>query len=192
MNLTLNQNLKNFVYVSNALPKSFCDTLVKDFEKNYSWEQHSWYDPKKGDYSHPDKELDVSPLKQEYVQEYFKLLQKPLEEYHYKHAFIEENQFNLISKLSLPRVNKYEPGTLMRLHFDHIHSIFDGKEKGIPSLSLVSVLNNEFEGGELVIRDTVYNLKKGDLIIFPSCFMFPHKVNEIKKGIRYGIVCWGY
>ena len=34
-----------------------------------------------------------------------------------------------LSKFSPIRFNKYEVGTMMRRHYDHIHSIFDGKRK---------------------------------------------------------------
>lgn len=36
----------------------------------------------------------------------------------------------------------------MRKHYDHIHSIFDGQRKGIPVLSMLGILNNDYEGGE--------------------------------------------
>ena len=192
MNLSLSESLENFIYVNNIIPHDFCDKIVEDIKKNYVWEGHTWYDPNKGIYKHKDKELDVTWLKNNHKEEYYNILKKPLQEYHHKHALIENNRFNIITKVSSPRVNKYQPGTLMRLHFDNIHSLFDGNEKGVPCLSMVSVLNNEFQGGELVIRDKAYDLRKGDLIIFPSAFLYPHKVNEIKQGIRYGIVCWGY
>ena len=38
-----------------------------------------------------------------------------------------------ISKFSPIRFNKYNTGTMMRKHYDHIHSIFDGKMKGVSS-----------------------------------------------------------
>ena len=41
----------------------------------------------------------------------------------------------------------------MRKHFDHIHSIFDGQYKGIPVLSFIGILNNNYLGGELVINN---------------------------------------
>ena len=40
----------------------------------------------------------------------------------------------------------------MKEHQDHIHSIFDGNEKGIPILSIVGNLNDDFEGSEFICR----------------------------------------
>ena len=35
-----------------------------------------------------------------------------------------------------------------------------------------------------------YPQNVGDLIIFPSNFMFPHQVNKIKSGTRFALVTW--
>ena len=34
------------------------------------------------------------------------------------------------------------------------------------------------------------HLNVGDLIMFPSNFLYPHQVSPIKKGIRYSVVAW--
>jgi predicted 2-oxoglutarate/Fe(II)-dependent dioxygenase YbiX len=99
---------------------------------------------------------------------------------------------NWISKICSLRLNRYKEGTTMREHYDHIHSIFDGKAKGVPILSIVINLNEEYEGAEFFCRDKEIKLKAGDILIFPSNFMFPHEVKECKKGIRYSIVAWAY
>jgi len=80
----------------------------------------------------------------------------------------------------------------MRKHYDHIHSIFDGQRKGIPVLSMLGILNNDYEGGEFLVRDKQFKLKQGDMIIFPSCFMYPHEVKEVTKGIRYSFISWAF
>tara|TARA_R100001086_G_scaffold168541_1_gene91612 strand:+ start:6935 stop:7177 length:243 start_codon:yes stop_codon:yes gene_type:complete len=80
----------------------------------------------------------------------------------------------------------------MRKHYDHIHSIFDGSRKGIPCLSFIGILNNNFTGGDFIIRDKKIKTKTGDIIIFPSCFLYPHEVTEVKKGARYSFVSWGF
>ena len=60
---------------------------------------------------------------------------------------------NLVSRFCTVRFNRYGPGQTMRLHHDHIHAIFDGEERGIPVLSLVGNLNDDYEGGELAFFD---------------------------------------
>jgi predicted 2-oxoglutarate/Fe(II)-dependent dioxygenase YbiX len=80
----------------------------------------------------------------------------------------------------------------MRKHYDHIHSIFDGEHKGIPVLSYVGNLNQNYEGGDLKICNQSMNLKTGDICIFPSCFLYPHEVTEVIKGVRYSFVTWSF
>ena len=36
------------------------------------------------------------------------------------------------------------------------------------------------------------DFKKGDVLVFPSSFMFPHKVNLVKKGTRYSAISWAW
>ena len=88
------------------------------------------------------------------------------------------------------RFNKYAENKKMALHADHIHSMFDGERKGIPILSVLGVLNDDYEGGEFVLIDEKIDLSKGDIIIFPSNFMYPHKVEPVTKGIRYSYISW--
>ena len=81
----------------------------------------------------------------------------------------------------------------MTEHADHIHGLFDGERKGIPVLSAVGLLNNEFEGGEFIMcEDEEINLSAGDMLIFPSVFLFPHRVKPIISGIRYSCVTWAW
>ena len=79
----------------------------------------------------------------------------------------------------------------MANHCDHISSLFDGKRKGIPILSIIGLLNDDFEGGELIMfEDKKIDTKKGDLLIFPSNFMYPHEIMPVTKGVRYSYVSW--
>ena len=66
-------------------------------------------------------------------------------------------------------------------------------------LSIIILLNDDYIGGELVFCDnlTKKEIKKiknksGKVIIWPSCFMFPHQIKEITEGTRYSIVAWAY
>ena len=95
---------------------------------------------------------------------------------------------------SQPRYNRYTKSDECKMHCDHIHSLFTTAEnpdpKGVPILSMVCLLNDDFTGGEFVIGEKTINLTSGDVVVFPSNFMFPHKVNTIKNGERYSFVSW--
>ena len=86
---------------------------------------------------------------------------------------------------------RYSPGQTMQNHCDHIHDMFEGERKGIPILSIIGILNDDYEGGELIMfEDKKIDTKKGDLLIFPSNFLYPHKVTPVTKGVRYSYVSW--
>ena len=62
-------------------------------------------------------------------------------------------------------------------------------------VSFSYILNDDYEGGDfefhLANREIVrVPAKENSCIMFPSNFMFPHKVTEIKKGTRYVVVGW--
>ena len=75
-------------------------------------------------------------------------------------------------------------------HCDHVHHMPEKIINGIPILSIIGMLNNDYEGGKLIFYDKEYKLKKGEIIVFPSNFLYPHKVTKITKGERYSFVVW--
>ena len=87
------------------------------------------------------------------------------------------------------RVNRYSVGGFMSEHTDNIHHSH-GQEYGFPQVSALLFLNDNYEGGELVVAGNVYETKMGSGIIFPSNFMFPHEVKKITDGERWSIVTW--
>jgi hypothetical protein len=78
---------------------------------------------------------------------------------------------------------KYGQGQHFMEHHDHGFSYNC-------TVSLVSYVNDDYEGGELFFR--LQNLKvkaeAGDLFIFPSNFMYPHQAMPVTSGIKYSIV----
>lgn len=61
-------------------------------------------------------------------------------------------------------------------------------------LTILVGLNSsaEYEGGELFVQNQEKGIKldKGELIAFPSNFMFPHKVAPVTKGQRKVLIIW--
>ena len=83
---------------------------------------------------------------------------------------------------------KYTNGCYYKEHIDQATNMIQR------TLTIIIVLNDEYEGGELAFFHGTYvlSLKKNTLIIFPSNFIFPHQIFEITNGIRYSIVTWVY
>ena len=102
------------------------------------------------------------------------------------------NYFSGWNGFSYPKYLRYHPGSKIIEHCDHIQSIFDGNIKGVPFLSLVTLLNDDFVGGDFMIGDCKIELKAGQTILFPSSFLYPHQVTTVLEGIRNSIAMWVY
>lgn len=78
---------------------------------------------------------------------------------------------------------KYGPGQHFQEHHDHGYSYNC-------VVSLVGYINDDYEGGELYFRLQNLNIKpkSGDLYIFPSNFMYPHRAMPVQSGTKYSIV----
>jgi hypothetical protein len=102
------------------------------------------------------------------------------------------NGFTGWSGYNIVRFNRYDPGQGMEDHVDHIHSLFDGERRGIPALTIVGLLNDDFTGGEFRVCDNILPLETGSVVIFPSVFLYPHSVAPVLTGTRYSWVSWAW
>jgi Rps23 Pro-64 3,4-dihydroxylase Tpa1-like proline 4-hydroxylase len=84
---------------------------------------------------------------------------------------------------------KYEINNFYTWHIDH----------GAPvprTLSLVFFVNDDYKGGDLCFmnpngsKPIKIPVKKNRLIIWPSNFLYPHKVEPVTEGVKYSIVSW--
>lgn len=78
---------------------------------------------------------------------------------------------------------KYGPGQHFQEHHDHGYSYNC-------TVSLVAYINDDYEGGELYFRRQNLTIKPeaGDLMIFPSNYMYPHRAMPVHSGTKYSIV----
>ena len=185
--------IKSYIYVKNHIPKEVCEALIKECNTKI-WEKHKWNNYASGETSsEPTKELDVMPCTKEQQAKITPYLVEALNKYQEKHSVPgEKTQAPWLTKFSPIRFNRYPVGTMMREHYDHIHSIFDGQMKGVPLVSIVANLNEDYEGSEFYCRGEKIELKTGDILLFPSNFMYPHEVRETTKGTRYSFVSWAF
>jgi len=189
-----NTQLKDLIHVERGIiPANLCDYLVDAIEKN-EWRPHTWYNNVQGTFgSEETMELDVQNITGEHQSLLTPFMIQSGAAYNAKYHFECERTMQIMNKFSAIRFNRYSPGQIMRRHHDHIHSIFSGDEKGIPVLSFILNLNDDYEGADLVFWDDyVVPLGKGDIIMFPSLFLFPHMVTEATKGKRYSAVSWAW
>ena len=186
--------LRDLIHVERGIiPANLCEYLVEEIEKN-EWRPHTWYNNVANSFgSEETMELDVQNITGEHQQLLTPFMIQAGAAYNAIYSFQCERTQQIMNKFSAIRFNRYAPGQIMRQHHDHIHSLFDGNEKGIPVLSFILNLNDDYEGAELFFWDDhVVPLGKGDIIMFPSLFLFPHGVKEATKGKRYSAVSWAW
>lgn len=154
------------------------------------WTKHTWYNAStRTMHSEAEKELDVRHIGDQPA--LFKDLTDVLVDAVGRYCK-ELMTGASVTACSNVRLNRYPQGSVMRAHADHIHSLFDGQAKGIPAISIVGNLNGGYTGGELVLCGRPYALKPGEVIVWPSCFLYPHEVLEITEGTRYSFVSWAW
>lgn len=188
--MTMPMNLKDYLKIyNNEFDLDFCKNTVKKIKKN-NWIKHTFYDYISDKTIQYGNELDISyddSEENKIIQEKLWFLIK---------RYIEDNSFvaswyNAWSGYTKVRFNKYDKHTEMHLHCDHIHSMFDGQRKGIPTLSIVGCLNDNYTGGDFIMWESEkIEIPAGSVIIFPSNFLYPHKVTPVTKGTRYSFVSW--
>jgi hypothetical protein len=105
-------------------------------------------------------------------------------------------QYQVDTKTDIPldkiveiSILKYKEEGHYLFHSDHCFS-------NPRTLSFIFFVNDEYTGGELSFltpgTDTAFDVlpKKNRLLIWPSNFLFPHKVKKVTNGTRYTIVGW--
>ena len=119
---------------------------------------------------------------------YYKIVEDAIKEAMIKYS----KHIKFLGRLHLNEINllKYEKGNFYVKHVDQSTTLNR-------TISVIINLNEEYEGGDVVfynpLTDRPYskpNLKSGDIILFPTNFLYPHQVTPITKGIRYSIVSW--
>ena len=194
----MNKNIEHYLFhKENFLDEKYCENCINELDK-CTWSKHNWYDSSDGSLISKagDNELEVL---------FPKMFSFNIEKIN---DFVIQNLHSLISEYierlkfdwfygwdgySAIRFNRYSLGQTMQKHCDHIHDMFDGEKKGIPVLSIIGILNDDYEGGELsFFGDKKIDIKKGDLLIFPSNFLYPHEVTPVTKGVRYSYVSWAW
>ena len=187
----MNKNLNYYVKTYPSIDKKTCKKIVKDI-KNIDWQKHNFYDPVGESFisRSGDKELDIGYTNKEIKN----LVMKKIWESYLK--YINDLNFSWFGGWqghTEVRFNRYEETKKMAEHCDHIHTIFDGQRRGIPTMTALGLLNDDFEGGEFVMfQDTIIPFNVGEIIIFPSCFLFPHRIDPVTKGTRFSFVSWAW
>jgi predicted 2-oxoglutarate/Fe(II)-dependent dioxygenase YbiX len=173
----------------NFFDEKFCSTVV-DKLKILEWKSHEYF-TKDQEYITYDDDLKISYENFEEKNIISAALTSVIQKYIFVDMPPSFSWFKNYNGYSNIRFNKYDVGTQMRPHCDHIHDLFDGERKGVPILSIVGSLNNDYAGGDFIMwGNQKIEIPAGSIIVFPSNFMFPHCVTNVTAGTRYSFVSW--
>jgi hypothetical protein len=79
---------------------------------------------------------------------------------------------------------KYEgAGTHFKIHADHGPAY-------VATVSVVAYLNDDYEGGEIYFPrfDLTIKPKAGDVVVFPSTYIYEHASKDMISGTKYSVV----
>ena len=191
----MNKELQKYVLTAEKIiPDTLCKKAIADINKNKKdWEKHLWYNNSKKITENKNKNKELSTIylnNSENTKQIQKIVIDVINSYI---KTLNLSWFQGWSECSSVRFNIYNKNQIMSNHCDHIHSLFDGQRKGVPVLSILGLLNDNYKGGEFIMfGDMKFKLEKGDILIFPSNFLYPHLVKPVTKGKRYSFVSWAW
>lgn len=186
-------NIRDYVKLyHNVFSKDFCEQAVESL-KSAQWDTHQFFNAKNeyiyrgNDFMHTSANI----VEQDTM---MKTVWNVINQYvmvEFSQCYEKFQWFGGWRGYSNIKFHKYDSNTDMKLHCDHIHDLFDGERKGVPILTIVGLLNDDFEGGDFLLWEKEkIDLKQGSVLIFPSNFMYPHEVTSIQRGSRYSFVSW--
>jgi predicted 2-oxoglutarate/Fe(II)-dependent dioxygenase YbiX len=190
----MKKNLSHYIkHYPGFLDKKLCIETIKQLEKlnKSSWKEHVFYNPMSKEYSKLSGTKELSITFNNGITTEKEIMEKIWQGLLGYMNYLNFKWYDSWQGYTQIRFNKYVKNKKMAEHCDHIHTIFEGERKGIPILSVLGVLNDDYTGGEFIIlEDQEIKFKAGDLLIFPSIFLYPHKVEPVKKGTRYSFISW--
>jgi predicted 2-oxoglutarate/Fe(II)-dependent dioxygenase YbiX len=181
--------LEDYIYVvKNALSLDLCDEILNEFKDSNEWVdtavgfgaiQKNIRNCETIIISYPHVIQKNSEIRHKLDNAIFDSASKCIKKYKEKFLLcriVEDSGYELL---------RYFEGCFYTQHVDSF------KERP-RAVSCSFILNDDFNGGDFAFfdREFVYKLQKGDAIMFPSNFMYPHEIMPVTKGTRYSIITW--
>jgi hypothetical protein len=186
----INRNLSYFVYKRQILSKEECSQIIEWSEKNLDLEESTIGQNQTDKLIRKSKTNtipDDSPCLDLLLQKFNQSFMEYCEEYLEDSYFISLQEATQDGYLFEPlQYTKYDKDDYYRWHTDQgsdIHSI-------CRIVSFVLYLNDEFEGGGTEFPFETYKCNPGEVLIFPSNFLFPHCGQKVNSGTKRIITSW--
>lgn len=183
----MNKLADYIIVVNNAVTPALCDAVLSEYKNCNDWVNAFIRD---------GEDLNIRNCQtigisfEQIIQKNYKT-RKELDIYLYTSASNVIKQYN--QKFPLCAIEEDTGYDLLRYETGQFYMAHTDSFKDRPrAVSCSFALNDDYEGGEFAFfnRELVYKLKKGDALMFPSNFMYPHEVMPVTSGTRYSIVTW--
>lgn len=187
--MTVNRDIQSYLLkLDNWIEPALCKTILEHIADS-KWQPHHYDGDPVGMDRPAEEQLNVSLGRRA-----AKLMAAPIRRaFEFYTMSRQMHWFGVPASQSDAQFHRYKPGNTMVEHCDHLTSLFDGKNYGIPILTFLTTLNDDFTGGELVMwEDTPVPMKAGTVVVFPSNFMFPHRIDPVASGLRFSAVSWAW
>ena len=185
------QHLDDYIIVvKNAVPEELCDRIVNQYKNSKEWNIGAIgqkYDENLRNCSviriSAPSIIEINPEARKSIDDdIFNFLSKTIVKYSEVFPnciFSQDSGYDLL---------KYEEGQYIKEHIDT--GTGEGTTPRLISCSIA--LNDDYEGGEFAFfkERVIHRLGKGDVIMFPSNFMYPHEILPVTEGTRYSIITW--
>jgi predicted 2-oxoglutarate/Fe(II)-dependent dioxygenase YbiX len=183
----MNQLKDYILLVPNVIPSELCDAVLSEYKECDSWVSANIANGTNLNVRNCqtigisfDSVIEQNKeVRQKIDQNLFSCAANAIKEYRNKFdkcTIEQDSGYDLL---------KYDVGNFYVIHTDS----FKDRPRAV---SCSFALNDGYEGGEFAFfnRELVYKLKKGDALMFPSNFMYPHEIMPVTSGTRYSIVTW--
>jgi len=183
------KNINDYIVViKNALTYPLCDAILDEFKNSDEWVDTV---VGRGDLNKKIRNCETIYTSYPHIIQNNKKVRLKIDKYLMVSANECINKYNAkfphckIEEDSGYELLKYPEGCFYIQHTDS----FKARPRAV---SCSFILNDDFEGGEFAFfdRELKYKLEKGDAIMFPSNFMYPHEIMPVTKGTRYSIITW--
>jgi predicted 2-oxoglutarate/Fe(II)-dependent dioxygenase YbiX len=161
-------------------PSTLCERIIAEFENDISWERG------RTSVESGHRMCDLLPIsasgRQQLDSELFQVVHEVVK------VHIENIPFVNLSGDSGYDLLRYNKGDFYEYHVDH-------GDVGAHNRTLSLIINlssaADYRGGKLQFKNgPSFSLDQGDVVIFPSNFLFPHRISRVTSGTRYSIVTW--
>ena len=190
----MHQYLKDYIERIQLFTSNEADNIVNELEIVNNWREYPFDSPADNICVQENPTIPYYDCKLPYDNSINKLMHDRIAiaiDNHIHNFLADLTWFNYWTGSGNIHFIKYPTGTGMDTHCDHVRNQFDGTKKGIPILTVLGSLNDNYDGGELLFwNNEKIKMNRGEALIFPSNYLYPHNVQLIKKGTRYSFVNW--